>query len=284
VILGQAIVDGLVLGSGCALIAVGWSVLLGATRLANLAHGPLYMLGAFVAWAAMQRYAVDYYVAVALAVVAVAVLGMVLQFMMLPRMRQQSLTNLMIVTLAFGYILQAGANRVVGGAPQRLVSPLQTESIRFADVSISQQDAAIVVAALLLFALSWWVMNRTRLGMRVRAVTEDPGLAPLFGISTRWVYVGAFVYEGAAVALAAGLVAPRGPILPVMGFDELILTIVVVTLGGIGSIGGCLLAGLGLGLFITLFGVLVSPAWTTVAAFLLLVIVLLARPRSLAIR
>ena len=90
-----------------------------------------------------------------------------------------------------------------------------------------------------------------------------------------------FVFECAAVALGAGLVAPRSPILTSMGFDEVILTFVVVVLGGIGSVGGSLLAGFGLGLFTALFGALVSPAYTTAAAFLVLLAFLVLRPRGL---
>ena len=118
----------------------------------------------------------------------------------------------------------------------------------------------------------------------VRSVAEDPKLAQLFGINASLVYIGVFVFECAAVALGAGLVAPRSPILTSMGFDEVILTFVVVVLGGIGSVTGSLLAGFGLGMFTALFGALVSPAYTTAAAFLLLLIVLVTRPRGLAAR
>ena len=121
-------------------------------------------------------------------------------------------------------------------------------------------------------------------GALVRSVAEDPKLAQLFGINATLVYIGVFVFECAAVALGAGLVAPRSPILTSMGFDEVILTFVVVVLGGIGSVGGSLLAGLGLGLFTALFGALVSPAYTTAAAFLVLLAVLVMRPRGLGAR
>ncbi|HKV16786.1 MAG TPA: branched-chain amino acid ABC transporter permease, partial [Reyranella sp.] len=133
-------------------------------------------------------------------------------------------------------------------------------------------------------AVLWLVLNRTRIGALVRSVAEDPKLAQLFGINATLVYIGVFVFECAAVALGAGLVAPRSPILTSMGFDEVILTFVVVVLGGIGSVGGSLLAGLGLGLFTALFGALVSPAYTTAAAFLVLLAVLVMRPRGLGAR
>jgi branched-chain amino acid transport system permease protein len=280
----QQLINGLVLGSGYALIAIGWTVLLGAARLVNFAHGQLYMLGAFVAWAVMDKLGVDYFIAVPVAVLVLGLLGVVLQGMMLRLVMQQNLTSLMIVTLGFGYLFQGGAARIFGGNPERFVSPLQTSEIRFGDIWFTWQDVLTLVCSLLLFGALWLVQNRTRLGALVRSVAEDPKLAQLFGIDAARVYIGVFVFECAAVAFGAGLVAPRSPILTSMGFDEVILTFVVVVLGGIGSVGGSLLAGFGLGLFTALFGALVSPAYTTAAAFALLVAVLVARPRGLGAR
>lgn len=282
--LAQQLINGLVLGSGYALIAIGWTVLLGAARLVNFAHGQLYMLGAFIAWAAMTKLGVNYFVAVPIAVLALGLLGVLLQGMMLRLVMQQNLTSLMIVTLGFGYVFQGGAARIFGGDPERFISPLQNANIRFGEIWFTWQDVLTLVCTLLLFGALWLVLNRTRLGALVRSVAEDPKLAQLFGIDAARVYIGVFVFECAAVALAAGLVAPRSPILASMGFDEVILTFVVVVLGGIGSVGGSLLAGLGLGMFTALFGALVSPAYTTAAAFLVLLVVLAARPRGLGAR
>jgi branched-chain amino acid transport system permease protein len=282
--IAQQLINGLILGSGYALIAIGWTVLLGAARLVNFAHGQLYMLGAFVAWAIMQKIGLSYFVAVPLAVLVLGLIGVVLQGMMLRLVMEQNLTSLMIVTLGFGYVLQGGAAKVFGGDPQAFISPLETASIRFGELWFTWQDVITLAGTLLLFAALWLVMNRTRLGAVVRCVAEDPRLAQLFGINAALVYIGVFVFECAAVALAAGLVAPRSPILTSMGFDEVILTFVVVVLGGIGSVGGSLLAGFGLGMFTALFGALVSPAYTTAAAFLVLLAVLVLRPRGFAAR
>jgi branched-chain amino acid transport system permease protein len=112
-------------------------------------------------------------------------------------------------------------------------------------------------------------------------VAEDPHLAQLAGINVRQVYLGVFAFEGAAVALAAALVAPRTPILTSMGFEELIVTFVVVVLGGIGSVLGSYVAGLALGFFTAFFGALVTPAYTTAAAFAVLIAVLVFRPSGL---
>jgi branched-subunit amino acid ABC-type transport system permease component len=177
-----------------------------------------------------------------------------------------------------------GAARLFGGDPERFVSPLQASEIRFGEIWFTWQDVLTLVGTLVLFGVLWLVLNRTRAGAIVRSVAEDPKLAQLFGINAAMVYVGVFVFECAAVALAAGLVAPRSPILTSMGFDEVILTFVVVVLGGIGSVTGSLVAGFGLGLFTALFGALVSSAYTTAAAFFVLLAFLVLRPRGLVAR
>ena len=282
--IAQQLINGLVLGSGYALIAIGWTVLLGAARLVNFAHGQLYMLGAFVAWAVMTKLGVNYFLAVPIAVVALGLLGVVLQGLMLRPVMQQNLTSLMIVTLGFGYVFQGGASRLFGGDPERFVSPLQSAEIRFGEIWFTWQDVLTLVGTLVLFGVLWLVLNRTRVGAIVRSVAEDPKLAQLFGINAVLVYIGVFVFECAAVALGAGLVAPRSPILTSMGFDEVILTFVVVVLGGIGSVTGSLVAGFGLGLFTALFGALISSAYTTAAAFFVLLAFLVLRPRGLAAR
>jgi branched-chain amino acid transport system permease protein len=213
-----------------------------------------------------------------------AAIGALLQVAMRRLMLEQNLTSLMIVTLGLGYVIQGGTARIFGGNPQTFVSPLEKASVRIGELWFSWQDVVIVAVTLILFAALWLVLEHTRLGATVRAVAEDPKLAQLFGLNPAAIYAGVFVFEAVTVAFAATLVAPRSPILTSMGFDEVILTFVVVVLGGIGSVGGTLVASLGLGMFTAFFGALVSPAYTTAAAFAVLLAVLVLRPGGLAAR
>jgi branched-chain amino acid transport system permease protein len=282
--IAQQLVNGLVLASGYACIALGWTVLLGAARLVNFAHGQLYMLGAFVAWFAMQRAGVSYFVSIPLAIAGLAVVGVVMQVLMRRLMLEQNLTSLMIVTLGIGYMIQGAAARFFGGAPQSFRSPLEAKSIRFGELWFTWQDVMVLALTLALFVAVWLGLEHTRIGAIVRGVAEDPKLAQLFGIDAALVYLGVFVFAAATVAFAATLVAPRSPILTSMGFDEVILTFVIVVLGGVGSVWGTLVASLGLGLFTAFFGTLVSPAYTTAAAFAVLLAVLVFRPAGLSAR
>jgi branched-chain amino acid transport system permease protein len=208
--------------------------------------------------------------------------GLLMQSAMMRLVMTQNLTSLMIVTLGLGYVLQGGSALVFGGNPQTLPGTLARAKIDLGPLWFTWQDVLVLVVTLLLYGVVWLFTQRTRFGSVIRAVAEDPKLAELFGINAKVVYLCVFVFECSAVALGAALVAPRSPILTSMGFNEVIMTFVVVVLGGIGSIGGALVAGLGLGLFTAFFGAFVAPAYTTAAAFALLLALLVIRPAGLA--
>jgi branched-chain amino acid transport system permease protein len=280
--LTQQLVNGLALGHAYALIAIGWTVLLGVARLVNFGHGQMYMLGAFVTWYSVSRLGLPYVAAVPAAMVAGVAVGYVMQRVMIRLTLAQDLVSIMIATLGFGYVLHGAAALVFGSTGQILDTPLSVRDVYLGDVWFTYQEIAIVAFTIVFFAALKLTLDRTRVGRLARMVAEDPHLARLAGVDVRRVYFGVFAFEGAAVALAAALVAPRTPILTSMGFDEVIVTFAVVVLGGIGSVLGSYFAGLALGLFTAFFGALVSPAYTTAAAFGLLIAVLVLRPGGLA--
>ena len=277
----QQLVNALVLGHSYALIAIGWTVLLGVARLVNFGHGQMYMLGAFVTWYVVSRLGLPYVVAVPAAMVVGIAIGALMQRVLMRLTLKQDLVSIMIVTLGFGYVLQGAAGLVFGSTGQVLDTPLSTHDVYLGEIWFTWQDIAIVLCAALVFALLKYVIEHTSVGRIARMVAEDPPLAELAGIDVRRAYLAVFAFEGAAVALAAALVAPRAPILTSMGFEEVIVTFFVVVLGGIGSVAGSYAAGLALGLFTAFFGALVSPAYTTAAAFVVLIAVLVARPGGL---
>ena len=280
--LAQETVNGLVLGAGYALLAVGWTVLLGAARLVNFAQGQLYMLGAFASWYILAKTGLPYLASIPLAVVVVAALGLVIQTAMTRLTMQQNLVSLMVVTLGIGYLLEGGATKLFGTGARTLASPLEDDRLTIGSAFFTGQDLLIIVVALVLFAIVWVTLSRTRIGIVVRSVAEDPKLAQLFGVHAGLVYLGLFVFSAAAAALSGALLAPRSPILTTIGFDQLVITFVVVVLGGIGSVLGNLAAGLGLGLFTSFFGAYVSPAYTTPVAFAVVLVILAVRPQGLA--
>ena len=278
----QQLVNGIIIGHAYALVAVGWTLLLGAARLVNFGHGQIYMVSAFVAWWVMSTTGMPYALAVPLAILASAALGAIMQRLFLRLTLSQDLVNLMIATLGFGQILEGAAGLAFGPKPETLTSPLQAIIFTLGPVWFTAQDTLTVGATILVFLGLYLVLDRTRFGAAVRMVAEDPPLVALYGIQISHVYISIFAFEGAAVAFAAVLIAPRTPILTSMGFEQVVMTFVVVVLGGIGSVGGSYIAGLLLGLFTTFFSALVSPAYTTASIFALLIAFMVLRPGKLA--
>jgi branched-chain amino acid transport system permease protein len=278
------IINGLALGAGYALLAVGWTVLLGAARLVNFAHGQLYMLGAFLTWVVTVKAGIPYLLAVPVALVVVGAIGFAMQTMMTRLVMDQNIVHLMLVTLAFGYLIQGGASIVFGGNPQVIDSPFTSANLAIGSARFTQQDLLIIVIALALYIATFYVLGRTNTGRVVRGVAEDPKLAQLYGIDAARVYKGVFVFAAVSAALAGAVIGPRSPILTSIGFEEVIITFLVVVLGGIGSISGGLVVGLGLGVFVALFGAYVSPAYSFAAAFAVLLVVLVVRPEGLKVR
>lgn len=275
------LVNGVALGAGYALLAVGWTVLLGSARLVNFSHGQLYMLGAFLTWWGTSTLDLPYFAAIPLAVVGTAILGFLLQLMMTRLTLRQDLVSLMLITLAFGYILTGGASLVFGGDPQQIPSPGVERRFEIFGTFLAYQDLIIIACALVLYATTWWVLTKTNAGRTVRGVAEDPKLAQLYGINPAKVYIGVFVFAAASAALAGAVIAPRHPILTSIGFEEVIITFLVVVIGGIGNILGGLIAGFGLGIFTAVFGAYVSPAYSMSAAFAVLLVFLVIRPQGL---
>lgn len=275
------IVNGIALGAGYALLAVGWTVLLGAARLVNFSHGQLYMLGAFFTWWACTSLGVPYLVAIPIAVIGVCLIGVILQLAMTRLTLKQDLVSLMLVSLALGYMITGGATLVFGGDPRQIPSPAASERVSVAGGALYVQDIIVIVCALALYALTWFVLGRTRLGHVVRGVAEDPQLARLYGINPAAVYLFVFVFSAGSAALAGAVIAPSSPILTSIGFEQVIITFLVVVLGGIGNILGGLTAGFGLGVFTALFGAYVSPAYSMAAAFTVLLVFLVIRPEGL---
>jgi branched-chain amino acid transport system permease protein len=279
----QQLINGIVLGHAYALVAIGWTVLLGVARLVNFGHGQIYMLAAFVTWWAAMPLGLPYPVAILVAVGAGILIGLVMQAAMLRLTITQDLVSIMIVTLGFGHLMRGVAGLVFGGNPQVLETPLSYIDFEVAGAWVTAQDIAVIIACILFFLLLHFGLERGSLGRTARMVAEDPKLAQLAGINIKRVYFAVFAFEGAAVALAAALVAPRTPILTSIGFEEVIITFVVVVLGGIGSVAGSYVAGIGLGIFTALFGGFVSPAYATTAAFAVLMVVLVLRPGGLSL-
>ncbi|HEY8691128.1 MAG TPA: branched-chain amino acid ABC transporter permease [Chloroflexota bacterium] len=273
--------NGLVNGSFYALLSLGLAVIFGMLRVVNFAHGAFYMLGAFAAYVLLQQAHVNFWWAIVAAPLAVGLLGMVAERTLIRRL--YALDPLYNFLLTFGLTLfvqdvvrlRYGVQGQPYGSPPGLSGATVLGTFAFPNYRLF-----VIVFSLAACTLVWYLIERTRVGMVVRAATERPSLTRALGVDVdRWI-TPVFGFGIALAALAGVLAAPMRQVAPLMGADLIILIFAVVVIGGLGSILGAVAAGFLVGL-VGGIGAIVNPALTNILAFVLMAVVLLWRPSGL---
>jgi len=278
--LGQLLL-GLVNGSFYAMLSLGLAVIFGLLGIVNFAHGALYMIGAYVGFVALDRFGLNYWFALILAPLVVGALGVVIERTLLRRL--YGVDPIYGLLLTFGLALIAeGVFRYwfdVSGQSYPVPDLLQGAT-NLGFMVLPNYRAWVVVASLVVCLGTWFVIERTRLGATLRAGTENPRLVQAFGINVPLMVMLTYAGGAGLAALAGVLAAPIIQVTPLMGSNLIIIVFAVVVIGGMGSILGSILTGLGLGLIEGLTKVF-YPEASNVVVFVIMVIVLMFRPAGL---
>ena len=277
---GQLLV-GLINGSFYAILSLGVAVVFGMLHVVNFAHGALYMLGAFMAWLGLQKFGLNYWAALVVIPLIVAVFGALIERFMLARL--SGLDPIYGFLLTFGITLVVeGMFRYWFGSSGRPYPPpeLLRGSVNLGIAHMPIYRLWIVVASIGVCFSTWYFIERTRLGGYMRAATENAPLVQVFGINVPLLFT--LTYGGAAglAALAGVLAAPIFQVSPYMGSNLLILVFAVVVIGGMGSILGSIVTGYLLGIVegVTKF---IYPQGASIVIFIFMAVVLLVRPGGL---
>ena len=272
---------GLINGSFYAVLSLGLAVIFGLLNIINFSHGALYMIGAFVALLGLEHLGMNYWTALLVAPAVVGVLGVVVERSMLRHLYK--LDHLYGLLLTFGLALIAeGIFRYYFGVSGSSYAPPEElqGGVDLGFMFLPLYRGWVVVASLGVCLATWYVIERTPLGATLRAATEKPQLVQALGINVP-VLVTATYGAGVALAAFAGvLAAPILQVNPVMGSNLIIVVFAVVVIGGMGSIAGSIVTGLGLGLIEGLTKV-VYPEASAVVIFVIMIVVLLFRPAGL---
>ena len=278
--LGQLLL-GLVNGSFYAMLSLGLAVIFGLLNIINFSHGALYMMGAYGAYISLAVFGLNYWVALLVSPLVVGAIGMLIERSMLQWLYK--LDHLYGLLLTFGLTLMLeGLFRSffgVSGQPYP-VPDLLRGATNVGFMVLPNYRAWVVVASLIVCFATWFVIERTRLGAYLRAATENPKLVQAFGINVPLMVMLTFGFGTGLAAFAGVLAAPIIQVNPLMGSNLIIVVFAVVVIGGMGSIMGSILTGLGLGLIEGLTKVYYPEASSTVV-FVIMVIVLLVRPAGL---
>ena len=279
-LLGQLLL-GLVNGSFYALLSLGLAVIFGLLGIVNFAHGALYMMGAYAAWIMFEKFGINYWFALVLAPLVIAVLGIVIERLLLKHLYK--LDPLYGLLLTFGlalvaeglFIQQYGVSGQSYGVPEALQG---ATDIGF--MTLPNYRAWVVLASMVVCFATWFLIEKTRLGSTLRAATENAPLVQAFGVNVPVMVMCTYGAGAALAALAGVLAAPIIQVTPLMGSNLIIVVFAVVVIGGMGSILGSIVTGLALGLVEGLTRVF-YPEASNVVVFVIMIVVLILRPAGL---
>jgi branched-chain amino acid transport system permease protein len=266
------------------LVASGLTLIFGALRIVNFAHGSLYMVGAFVSVSLADAIGfgnLEFWIVLLLAALAVTILGVAMEVSVLRLIYGQTLLTQLLVTFAFVLII-GGMVRAIYGSQPRV-----TETPPFLQGSVGIMDRQFPVYQFFLMGLAaavaialWLMLYRTGLGRTVRAAVSDPELLALSGVNVSRLFTGVFALGCFFAGLAGAAVAPLGSVSLGIDISVILKAFVIVVIGGLGSVGGALVGAILIGVADS-FGILWFPETSLAIVFAVLVVVLVLRPQGL---
>ena len=272
---------GLVNGSFYAILSLGLAVIFGLLNVINFAHGALFMLGALLTWMGLEYLEVNYWVMLLLAPLIVGVLGVLIERFLLQWIYKLDHLYGLLLTLGLTMVIEGVFRSIYGVSGWGYDTPEVLEGATdLGFMILPNYRAWVVVASIVVCLTTWYVIERTKLGAYLRAGTENPRLVEAFGVNVPVMITLTYAFGAALAAFAGVLAAPVYQVTPLMGQNLIIVVFAVVVIGGMGSIMGSILTGLGLGVVEGLTKVFYPEASSTVV-FVIMAIVLLIRPAGL---
>ena len=282
--LAQQITNGLMLGAAYALVAIGYSLVFGVLKLIHLAHGEVFMIGAFAGLYAVLWLQVSPVIALVAALIAAGAIGIVLELVAFRPIRARSTSFLapMVSTIGAGLMLQELATKAFGAEPLGFPHHVEPVTWSLAGVQVSSVQLFIVVVSLVSMVVLHLLVAHTRYGMAMRAVAENTTTARLLGIDVNRVILVTFALASALGGIAGVLLGLSfNAISPFMGIDMGIKGMAIMLIGGLGNIYGAMLGGVLLGAVEVLSVAYLASSYRDAFAFALMIIVLLLRPEGL---
>ena len=278
--LGQLLL-GLVNGAFYAMLSLGLAVIFGLLGIVNFAHGALYMLGAFAAWILLDKFGLNYWYALVLAPLIVGTFGVVIERLLLKHLYKLDPLYGLLLTFGLALILEGVFRELYGVSGQNYNVPEQLSgATNLGFMVLPNYRAWVVLVSLVVCLGTWYLIERTRLGAYLRAGTENAPLVQAFGVNVPMMVMLTYGAGAGLAALAGVLAAPIIQVSPLMGSNLIIVVFAVVVIGGMGSILGSVVTGLGLGLVEGMTRVF-YPEASSIVVFVVMVLVLMVRPAGL---
>ena len=274
-------VNGLSIGVAVILMALGLTIIFGLLDVINMAHGEFYAMGAYLG-IALAAAGVSFWLLLVLVPLAMALLGYVVERVLIQRVFHQRDRHVLTLLLTFGLaiVLEDAYKLVYGPQALRPDAPISGAS-ELAGMFLPNYRLFLMAIGAAIIVCVWLIVYRTRLGAMVRAAAFDKNMASSLGVPVSRVYAGTFAFGVALAGLSGVLLAPVYSVFPTMGKDFILIAFSVVIVGGLGSIKGAVIAGLLLTQIQTISSLYISPSWTDPLVFAIMVVVLMVRPQGM---
>ncbi|PLS14592.1 branched-chain amino acid ABC transporter permease [Bacillus sp. M6-12] len=276
----QTVINGVLLGGVYALIAIGLTLILGTIRIINFAHGELLMISMYIAYILFSFGGLNPYASSLLVAAIMFIVGMAFQRFAIQPIQSSSANNKILMTLGISIILQNLALMVFSANYYSIQTPIQNLNFEFGGVVVSMTAFLAFLSSLLLSGLLFLFLRFTYTGKAIRALAQNHTASLLMGIKVKKMYMIAFGIGSALVGFAGAVLIPMYSVYPTTGTSFVLLSFVIVVLGGMGSILGAFIGGLVIGVLQSMVGFF-EPALSEVAYFILFLLILLVKPSGL---
>lgn len=277
----EVIVNGLIVGSIYALVALGLTLVFGVLTVPDFNQGAIFMFGAFIVYFMVAEWGWPYLVAIVAAVVLCGLMGAFVGEAVYMRLMDAPHTFLLIAALGLFLVFENGALFLWGSQARSVSTMFSGETVDIAGVLLTWERIIAFVVTLVAIAVLQLFLRKTRFGKAMRATAEDRPVASLMGINLKQIERGTMLLASGFSGLAGALLAPLLFVFPAMGTDIILKAFVIVVLGGLGSVPGAIFGAWILGVSESLGSFYIGAAWRSSVAFLVLIAVLLVRPRGL---
>ena len=278
----QQLVNGLILGSVYALIALGYTMVYGIIKLINFAHGDLYMMGAFIGYYLINSFQLNFFIALILTMVLTACLGVLIEFLAYRPLRNSTKIAALITAIGVSFFLEYGMVYLFGANTRAFPQALETVKYNLGPISVTNVQLTILGVSIFLMVALQFIVQKTKMGKAMRAVSVDSDAAQLMGINVNSTISFTFAL-GSALAGAAGVLIGLyyNSVEPLMGMAPGIKAFVAAVLGGIGIIPGAALGGFIIGLLETLAITIGLSSYRDAVVYGILIVILLVRPAGI---
>ena len=278
----QQLVNGLILGSVYALLALGYTMVYGIIKLINFAHGDIYMIGAFMGYYLINILKFNFFLSLILAMIGTAILGVVIEFLAYRPLRNSTRIAALITAIGVSFLLEYGMIFFVGANIRSFPQVIKTVRFNLGPISISHIQLLILGISIFLMVALQFIVQKTKMGKAMRAVSVDSDAAQLMGINVNRTISFTFAL-GSALAGAAGVLIALyyNSLEPLMGMTPGIKSFVAAVLGGIGIIPGAALGGFVIGLLETFATALGLSDFRDAIVYAILIVILLIRPAGI---